>query len=205
MLKVKICGITNLDDAQAAVHAGCDAIGFLFYKKSPRYISPEQAKDIIDKLPKNVIKIGVFVNAKEEIIKRIARICKFRMLQFHGSESPEFCARFKGYRIIKTFRVKGKLDVKDMARYHPFAFLFDTYIANKSGGTGKKFNWKLIRHIDGLKRPVFLAGGLTEKNVRTAVKITEPAWVDVCSGVEEKPGKKDHKKVKEFIKAAKVV
>lgn len=203
MLKVKICGITNLEDAQAAVGYGCDAIGFLFYKKSPRYIAPEKAKDIIDKLPKSVIKIGVFVNAKAETIKHISRMCGIKMLQFHGNESPEFCAKFKGYKIIKTCRVKDKLDIKNISKYHPFAFLFDTYIASKMGGTGKTFDWGLIKHMRRIKHPVFLSGGLTERNVKKAVEIAVPDWVDVCSGIEEKPGKKDANKIKKFIEAAK--
>lgn len=205
MVKVKICGITNLEDALCAVNSGCDAVGFLFYKKSPRYISSEQAKDIIDNLPGSVIKIGVFVNERKETIKRIARICGLSMLQFHGDESPEFCAGFKGYKIIKAFRIKDKLDLRRVLEYKPFAYLFDTFVPDKIGGTGKKFDWKLMQHIGMIKQPIFLSGGLTEKNVKKAIEIISPEWVDVSSCLEVKPGKKDHKKVKKFIQAAKIV
>lgn len=203
MVKVKICGITNLGDALCAVNAGCDAIGFIFYKKSPRYITPERAKEIILGLPGEVTKIGVFVNQREKTIKDIAKSCGFDILQFHGNESAEFCSRFKGRKIIKTFRVKDRIDLKEISRYRVFAYLFDTFTDAQFGGTGRKFDWKLIRHLGVLTQPVFLSGGLNEKNVAKAVVSVKPAWVDVCSSIENSPGKKDHKKVKEFIKAAK--
>lgn len=202
MVKAKICGITNLEDALASVNAGCEALGFVFYKKSPRYIAPEKAKEIIRHIPKEIVKIGVFVNENEKEIIRIAKLCKLDMLQFHGKETPEFCDRFKGkYKVIKAFRVKRCVDRKKVARYKPFAFLFDTFVPAKAGGTGKRFDWRLIRHIDDLKRPVFLSGGLTAKNVEDAIKCVKPDWVDVSSSVEKSPGIKDHKKVKDFIKA----
>lgn len=203
MVKSKICGITNLDDAKASIEAGCDALGFVFYKKSPRYISSVKAKKIIKQLPKNVIKIGVFVNEKEREIKRIAKFCNLDMLQFHGDESAEFCDKFKDYKVIKAFRVKGCIDEKMVARYKPFAYLFDTFVPAKAGGTGRKFNWKLIRHINELKRPVFLSGGLTAKNIKDAIRCLHPDWVDVSSSVEKYPGKKDRNKVKEFITSTK--
>lgn len=204
MVKVKICGITNLEDAEAAIEAGCNALGFVFYKKSPRYIEPKEARDIVRNLPKKVIKIGVFVNAKEEEIRKIAKLCQLYMLQFHGDESPGFCKKFSDYKIIKAFRVKDKIDLKNILRYKTFAYLFDTYVKSKAGGTGKKFDWRLIRHIiKEIKRPVFLSGGLKEKNVREAIKIISPDWVDVSSSVELKPGKKDIRKLKRFIKIAK--
>lgn len=203
MAKVKICGITNLKDALAAVNAGCDALGFVFYKKSPRYISPGQARDIIGQMPRRVIKIGVFVNSPEDAVKKIAGFCKLDMLQFHGQESPEFCGRFRRYKIIKAFRVKDKPLGQGVLKYNPFAFLFDTFASSQAGGTGKKFNWDLIRHIDGLNRPVFLSGGLTADNVEEAISITHPEWVDVSSGIEILPGKKDRNKMRKFIKIAK--
>jgi len=202
MVKIKICGITNLGDAQGAIRAGCDAIGFIFYKNSPRYLTPQKAKKIISELPKNIIKIGVFVNAREETIRRVTRLCKLDILQFHGSESPEFCGRFKLNKVIKAFRVKEELDLKKILEYKTFAYLFDTFVPSKLGGTGKKFDWKLIRHVDSIKLPVFLSGGLTEKNVQEAIKHVRPVWVDVSTSVEINPGKKDHKKIKRFIQAA---
>lgn len=202
MVKAKICGITNLDDALASAGAGCEALGFVFYKKSPRYIPPEEAREIIRQLPGGIIKIGVFVNEKEQEVRRIAGLCGLDMLQFHGNESPEFCERFKDrYKVIKAFRVKRCINRKRIARYKPFAFLFDTFSPSSAGGTGKRFDWRLIRHIDELKCPVFLSGGLTAKNVKEAIKCVKPEWVDVSSSVEKKPGEKDQEKVRKFIKA----
>jgi phosphoribosylanthranilate isomerase len=201
--KVKICGITNLADAQASISAGCDAIGFVFYRKSPRYIPPLEARDIIKHLPAKIPKIGVFVNAREKSIKRIAGQCGLAILQFHGNESPEFCNRFPGYKIIKAFRVGNSLDVKKISEYHVFAYLFDTYSGTQAGGTGRKFNWKLMEHLHGIKTTVFLSGGLNEKNVSQAVKSVRPGWVDACSSLEIAPGRKDHDKIRRFVRAAK--
>ena len=203
MVKVKICGITNLEDALASVKAGCDAIGFVFYKKSPRYIAPAKVKDIVNQLPKQVIKVGVFANSKEKTIKDIAKSCSLDILQFHGNESPQFVRRFKGLKIIKAFRVKDRADLKKILKYKTFAYLFDTFVKSKVGGTGKRFDWKLVRHIDNIKRPVFLSGGLTAENVKNALEVVKPHWVDVSSSVEASLGKKDHKKVKEFVRIVK--
>ncbi|MBI4707047.1 MAG: phosphoribosylanthranilate isomerase [Candidatus Omnitrophica bacterium] len=202
-VKVKICGITNLEDALASVFAGCDSLGFMFYRRSPRYISPERARNIINIIPKEIVKIGVFVNTPEKNIKQIAKFCKLDILQFHGNESPEFCRRFKGYKIIKAFRVKDKINLKQIKKYKVFAYLFDTFVESTPGGTGKKFNWQLIKHLHGVEQPIFLSGGLNCRNVKKAVNYLHPDWVDVCSAVEVFPGKKDHVKVKDFVKAAK--
>ncbi|MEW6101728.1 MAG: phosphoribosylanthranilate isomerase [Candidatus Omnitrophota bacterium] len=203
MVKVKICGLTNLEDARMAVNAGCDAIGFIFYKKSPRYIMPDKALEIVKQLPRQVIKIGVFVNSREKTVRKIARLCRLNMLQFHGDESSSFCLRFKKYKIIKAFRVKKRIPLEEIEKYKTFAYLFDTFVPDKIGGTGKKFDWRLIRHIEGLKRPVFLSGGLNGKNVQEAISTVHPHWLDASSSIEARPGKKDHRKVKEFITAAK--
>jgi phosphoribosylanthranilate isomerase len=203
MVKAKICGITNLKDALASTSAGCDALGFVFYRKSPRYISPKKAEAIIKNLPPHIIKIGVFVNAKERTIKRIAKLCSLDMLQFHGKESPAFCQKFADYRIIKAFRVKNCINFENILKYRTFAYLFDTFIASKAGGTGKKFDWRLVNHIGKLKDPVFLSGGLTKVNVKQAIEAVRPHWVDVSSSVEIRPGKKSHKKIREFIKEVK--
>lgn len=203
MVKVKICGITNLEDALNAISAGCDALGFVFYKKSLRYISPDTASGFIRYLPKEIVRVGIFVDEKEKKIKEIAKSCQLDALQFHGKETPKFCARFKGYKIIKAFRVKGKIEEKELLKYKVFAFLFDTYVPKKIGGTGKNFNWELVRHLDTIRQPIFLSGGLNENNVRQAVKTVKPDWVDASTSLEASPGKKDHKKVKKFIKAAK--
>ena len=204
MVKVKICGITNKADALAAVGSGCDGLGFIFYKKSPRYISPEKAREIVLGIPPSVIKIGVFVNNREKSIKTIAGRCSLDMLQFSGSQTPEFCARFKGFKVIKSFRIKDKINLRQVLRYRTFAYLFESFSPGRFGGTGKTFNWKfLARDLAGIKTPVFLAGGLNEKNVKEAVRIINPEWVDASSRLEISPGKKDHLKVKKFIASAK--
>ena len=203
MAKVKICGITNSEDALLSVRSGCDALGFVFYKKSPRYIPPEKAAQIIKRLPSEVIKIGVFANSREKTIRWIAQLCRLDALQFHGSESPEFCRRFKDKKIIKAFRVKDKSSLKNILKYKVFAFLFDAFSWSRIGGTGKKFNWDFVRHIDGITRPIFLSGGLNEKNVNRAIKAVHPDWVDASSSLEASPGKKDRDKVKSFVIAAK--
>lgn len=204
MVKIKICGITNMEDAQAAVAAGCHALGFVFYKKSPRYIMPQEAAKIIKALPKKISKVGVFVDASQEQVRKIAGLCRLDMLQFHGSESPEFCCSFKGYKVIKALRVKDKRSIEDAVRYNVFALLFDTFVKSKAGGTGKIFDWKLIKSIiDRVNCAVFLSGGLNTENIGRAIKIAQPDWVDVSSSVEIKPGKKDAAKMKIFIKKAK--
>lgn len=195
----------GVKDAKNALDSGCDALGFVFYKKSPRYLNARKACDIIRNLPKRAVTIGVFANAKEKTIKNIAKSCGLDILQFHGDESWEFCRRFKGYRIIKAFKVKDKIDLPRILRYKTFAYLFDAFTKSKPGGTGKRFNWKLLGELDGLnrRRPVFLSGGLNENNVRQAIKTVRPDWVDVSSSVEITPGRKDLKKVKRFIEIAK--
>jgi phosphoribosylanthranilate isomerase len=204
MVKVKICGITNLKDARDAVKAGCDSLGFVFYQDSPRYILPFEASSIIKKLPKYIIKVGVFVNAREKTIKKIARICDLDILQFHGRESPGFCDRFKKYRVIKSFRIRGRINLREISKYDTFAYLFDTFLKSKIGGTGKNFNWGFLTgKLTAIKKPIFLAGGLNEKNVQNAVRAVRPDWVDASSCLEEAAGKKDPKRVKAFIKAAK--
>jgi len=202
VMKVKICGITNLEDALSSINAGCDALGFVFYKKSPRYIAPEKAKEIIKKLPENIIKIGVFVNEKEKQIRRIAELCNLGMLQFHGDESPKFCKKFAAYKVIKVFRLREKIDLSKILRYNTFAYLFDTFVKHKPGGTGARFNWDLLSRLN-IKQPIFLSGGLNQKNIQQAIKTVHPEWVDVSSSVELAPGKKDPKKVNKFIETVK--
>jgi phosphoribosylanthranilate isomerase len=203
MVKIKICGITNLQDAQDAIRAGCDAVGFVFYKKSPRYIAPRKARAIISRLPRRINKVGVFVNARESTVKRIARFCGLDMLQFHGDESPRFCGRFKSCRVIKAFRVKKSLDFRRLASYNTYAYLFDACARSKFGGSGRQFDWKLLKGRRGLPGAVILSGGLSADNVRKAVKIVAPDWVDVSSSVEAFPGKKEYRKMTQFIQAVK--
>jgi phosphoribosylanthranilate isomerase len=201
MVKIKVCGICNFEDALVCQEAGCDALGFIFYRKSRRFISCRKAQRIIRRLSGRPLKVGVFVNAREKTIKNIANSLALDILQFHGDESPEFCDRFKGYKVIKAFRVKAKIDFKKVSRYKTFAHLFDTYAGSERGGTGRSFPWQLLNSVDKKGPLIFLSGGLNAGNVRRAIKTVRPDWVDVCSSVEIKPGKKSHGKVRDFIKA----
>jgi len=203
MTKVKVCGITNLKSAFYACFYGADAVGFIFYKKSPRYIAPAKAKKIISLLPKHILKVGVFVDAKENDIKRIAGQCRLDMIQLHGNESPDFCGKFKGYKIIKALRIKNKDSLKNISAYKVYAYLFDTYAKGKFGGTAKTFDWRLLKLVKRLKKPVFLSGGLNPSNVSKAIRAVRPEWVDASSSLESSPGKKDSQKIKRFIAAVK--
>ena len=201
MVKVKICGITNLEDALFSYFSGAQALGFVFYKKSPRYISLQKAKNIARILPKKIKLAGVFVNEKVPTVKRIAKLCNLDMLQFHGKESPEYCRKFKGYKVIKAFRVSRKEDLDNIFKYKTFAYLFDSFSRGALGGTGSKFNWKILEQAAKMKPVVFLSGGLTCGNVCGAIKLLKPDWVDVSSSLESMPGKKDHKKITKFIQS----
>ena len=202
MVKVKICGITNLEDALACFFYGAHALGFVFYKKSPRYISPSVAGNISRILPKQIKRVGVFVNMSVLEVKKIAKLCDLDMLQFHGQESPAYCQKFEGYKVIKAFRIDKKEDLCDISRYKTFAYLFDSFSNTKLGGTGNKFNWKILAQVGKIKPVVFLSGGLTCTNVACAVKLLKPDWVDASSGLERSFGKKDHKKIIKFIQEA---
>jgi len=197
MLKIKICGITNLDDALAAADAGADALGFNFYKKSPRYIEPEKATEIIAQLPPFMMPVGVFVNEREDRIREIQHKTCIQAIQLHGDESPEFCQRFEN-RVIKAFQVKDKESLKVMAHYRVGAFLLDSYHEGLRGGTGTTFDWHLAVVAKTFGK-IILAGGLTPENVAEAVKLVQPYAVDVAGGVEKEKGIKDHAKLKKFI------
>lgn len=203
MVRVKICGITNLEDALASLFNGAGAIGFVFYKKSPRYILPLQARNISRILPKKIARVGVFVDEKVPAVKRVARLCGLDMLQFHGKESPEYCKEFKGYKVIKAFRIGRKEDLDYVSKYRTFAYLFDSFSKTAQGGTGNKFNWKILAQAVKIKPVIFISGGLTCKNVPKAIKLLMPDWVDVSSSLESEPGKKDHNKIKKFIQSVK--
>ena len=201
-VKVKICGITSLEDALAAVDAGADALGFMFYESSPRNVSDKVAADIIRQLPPFVSKVGVFVNAAEESVRRIAGECGIDTLQFHGDETPEFCRRFLPLKTYKAFRMENLESLGALPAYRTDAWLLDSFVAGKPGGTGAKFNWDLAVECRKLGRPIILAGGLTPENVADAVRKVRPFAVDVSSGVESTPGKKDHAKIRKFIAMA---
>jgi len=205
MVKVKICGITNLEDALYSLEQGADALGFVFYKKSPRYIKPEQAKAIIKKLPRGVKKVGVFVNAKEASIKKIAASLRLDILQFHGNESRVFCRKFRRFKVIKAFRLKDKISPVDITDYEVWAYLFDTYAKNKFGGTGKQFKYSCLSGLGAFGKTIFLAGGLNQRNVSKALKLFPASWVDASSSLEKYPGKKDKARLEKFIKNAKAL
>ncbi len=199
---VKICGITNSDDALAAAEAGADALGLMFYEPSPRHVSIETAAGIARALPLSVIKVGVFVNAPEETVLRAIAECGLNILQFHGDETPEYCQLFP-VMTIKAFRIRDAESLKPLADYETDAWLLDAFVADKPGGTGERFNWDLAVQAQKLGRPIFLAGGLTVDNVTEAVSQVHPYGVDVSSGVEASPGRKDHQKMRAFVQAAK--
>jgi len=200
--KVKICGITNVLDALSAIEAGVDALGFMFYDQSPRSISITDAADIIRSLPGFVIKAGVFVNAPVDLVHRCIGECGLNLLQFHGDESPNYCRQF-GLMSMKAFRIRDEASLKALPEYQTDAWLLDAFAADKRGGTGESFNWDLAVRAREMGRPIFLAGGLTPENVTEAVRKVRTYGVDVSSGVETTPGKKDHQKVKAFILAVK--
>ena len=201
---VKICGITNIADALAATESGADALGLMFYEKSPRNIALKTAVEIARELPPFVIKVGVFVNAPEAEVMRAVSECGLNILQFHGDETPEYCQLFP-VMTIKAFRIKDAASLTSLPDYKTDAWLLDAYTPDKPGGTGEKFNWDRAIEAQKLGRPIFLAGGLTPENVAEAVRRVRPYAVDVSSGVETSPGKKDHEKVRAFIRAAKGV
>jgi len=198
-IKVKICGTTSLKDAFLAVESGADAIGFIFYKMSPRNISQKEAKEIILQLPPFIETVGVFVNETSDKINRIAEQCKLNSIQLHGEESPALCRRVKR-KVIKAFRVKNADSLKSIASYDVSGFLLDSYNDGSKGGSGQVFDWNLALRVKK-QGPVILAGGLNPYNVFTAIHRVKPYGVDVCSGVEKSPGIKDHEKIREFIKS----
>jgi phosphoribosylanthranilate isomerase len=203
-VRVKTCGMTNLADAMAAVAAGADALGFIFYERSPRAVPMSTAAEIIRALPPFITSVGVFVDAPApEIVQAIAG-CRLDAIQLHGNETPEFCAQFAGVKVVKAFRMENEASLAELPRYSTSAWLLDTYHAGQHGGTGKRFDWTLAQKAVQLGRPVILAGGLTPDNVREAVRSVRPYAVDVSSGVESSPGKKDHARVQAFIRQAKM-
>ena len=201
MVKIKICGITNIEDALAAVEAGADALGFVFFEKSPRNISPEQAAAIIRRLPPFVQVVGLFVNEQVAVINKIADRCGLDIVQLHGEETPEFCAGVKR-RIIKAFRVRDASSLDQVSDYDVAACLLDAWSPSTHGGTGETFNWE-IAAAAATSRCIILAGGLTPENVAAAMAAVRPYAVDVSSGVESAPGCKDRRKMFEFCTNAK--
>jgi phosphoribosylanthranilate isomerase len=201
MVRVKICGITTVEDALMVVAAGADAIGLVFYGKSPRDVSPEQAEAIVRALPPFVQAVGLFVNADVDFVNATANGCRLDIVQLHGEEPPEYCMLVQR-RVIKTFRVRDAASLDPMKDYRVAGFLLDAWSPSSHGGTGTTFNWEIASAGEKFG-PIILAGGLTPQNVREAVEKVAPYGVDISSGVESAPGKKDPEKVREFIRRAK--
>jgi len=201
MVRVKICGITSVEDALQAVAAGADAIGLVFHESSPRFVFTEQAGAIVRALPPFVQAVGLFVNADADYVNATADFCRLDLVQLHGDEPPEFCGRMTR-RVIKAFRVRDVTSLEPMKSYRVAGYLLDAWAPQAYGGTGTTFNWEIARIAGGFG-PVILAGGLDPENVREAVEKVTPYGVDVSSGVESRPGIKDPDKVREFIRRAK--
>ncbi len=207
LTKVKICGITNKEDALAAVDFGADALGFIFVPGTPRYVEPQTAKQIISELPPFITTVGVFAYTALETVSEIIQSCGLSAAQLHGSETPDYCkaiAERCRVSIIKAFRVKDRHSLSPIPKYKVSAYLLDTYVKGKKGGTGETFNWDLAKEAKEYGR-IILAGGLTPENVAQAVQHVRPYAVDVGSGVEASPGRKDHAKVRAFIKNVKML
>jgi phosphoribosylanthranilate isomerase len=197
IVKVKICGITNYEDAQAAIDMGTDLLGFNFYQKSPRYLEPAKARDIIQKLPAFIDTVGLFVNSPMDEIHEIVNLCQFDWVQLHGDETPDFCKEFRTHNVktMKAIRVKDQVDIENAEDYFTDAVLFDAFDPDKYGGTGVTFDWNVVGHIN---KRVFLAGGINPENAEKAVKLGVYG-IDICSGIEFEPGKKDHEKMKKLF------
>jgi phosphoribosylanthranilate isomerase len=196
-VRVKICGITNAKDAEIAVEAGADALGFIFVAGTPRYIDPDAARAIVDDLPPFISPVGVFADHPIAEIERVIDRCGFRTVQLHGSEAPEYCRQFT-VSVIKTFRVRPGGPPPPFEAYRVHAFLLDTFVEGKLGGTGKIFPLEVAASAKAFGR-VIIAGGLTPENVVQVIRQVHPYAVDVSSGVESKPGRKDPQKLRDFI------
>jgi len=197
IVKVKICGITNYDDAMAAIDLGADLLGFNFYPKSPRFVTKEQAEEIISRLPAFIDTAGVFVNASIDEIHETNNVCSLDWVQLHGDEDPEFCRSLLSHNVktMKAIRVKDQTDIESADRFFTDAIVLDAFNPDKYGGTGLTFDWNIIGHMN---KRVFLAGGVNPDNAAKAIKLGVYG-IDVCSGIEAEPGKKDHEKMKKLF------
>jgi phosphoribosylanthranilate isomerase len=206
MTFVKICGITNLPDALAAIEAGADALGFNFYSSSPRYIAPQTAREIVDQLPDGVLKVGVFVNERSpESLRRIMNETGIDALQLHGDESPDYCRVLSDQYVIKALGVGDDFDVQHALVYDVKAIMLDAKALRLHGGTGQVIDWSIAEKVSRLIPRLFLAGGLSPANVQQAIASVKPYGVDACSALEDIPGKKNHKLLHSFIKAVRDV
>jgi phosphoribosylanthranilate isomerase len=198
-VKVKICGNTNYEDAALAVDFGADAVGFIFYDRSPRHVAPSVAQDIIRRLPPFVVKVGIFVNEfNVKVVRSIAEMCSLNVIQLHGGEAPEYCTLLPEWPVVKALRVGNDFDPKHVADFPVSAVLLDAYDAETYGGTGRLFDWSVAIEAKQYAR-IILAGGLHPENIASAVRTVKPYAVDVCSGVEAKPGQKDKALLRSFF------
>lgn len=207
MTFIKICGITNVDDALAAVAAGADALGFNFYKPSPRYITPKDAREIIAKLPLSVLTVGVFVNEESPYsVRNIANEAGVTALQLHGDESPDYCCELATDRyVIKTLTVANDFEIETVRGYEVEAIMLDTKHDALRGGTGRVFDWSIAQEVNEVVPKLFLAGGLSPENIEDAIEIVHPYAIDACSALEDMPGKKNHERMRAFVETARNV
>jgi phosphoribosylanthranilate isomerase len=204
MVLVKVCGITNLDDALAAADAGADALGFNFYARSPRYITPEAARRVVDRLRvdyPNLLNVGVFVNEALDELEEIAQIAGVSALQLHGHETPEYCKALRGHHLIKVFSASDRFTPRTVLDYDVQAIMLDAADKEAFGGSGKLSNWAVARETRELVPKLFLAGGLSPENVADAINQVNPFAVDACSRLESGPGRKDQTRVRAFVAA----
>ena len=204
-VRVKICGITNTADAVAAIDAGADALGFMFFENSKRNVSFSTAAEIIRELPPLISRVGVFVNATKDFIRSAVGETGINMLQLHGEETPEFCDQFEPITVMKAFRIRDLDSLRECLKFDGQLWLLDSFVEGVHGGTGMTFNWDVAVEAAKLNSRVMLAGGLKVETVAEAVRKVRPYGVDVSSGVESAPGKKDHARLRQFIDAAKSV
>jgi phosphoribosylanthranilate isomerase len=198
MIGVKICGITNIGDAYWAAEFGADALGFIFYPKSPRYLAPERAKEIIQKIPGSFGKVGVFVNQEIGAVKEIVSFCGLHLIQLHGDELPQYCAQFPMSSLIKAVSHCAEEEVQRLENYPVKAILVDAHEPSRYGGTGKNSDWALALKVKKT-HPLILAGGLNRENIKRTIETVRPCAVDINSGVETSPGEKDPYKIREII------
>ena len=200
MVKIKICGITNMEDGVWVANIGADYLGLIFAKESKRKVNLEKAQEIAKAIPPYIKKVGLFVNEDPKIVDKILAECQLDLVQFHGQESPDYCSQFKGKtEIIKAFRIKDEESINQISLYDVDFYLLDTFVEGKYGGTGQAFNWDLAIQAKQFGRPIFLSGGLNPDNVVEAIKKVEPYAVDVSSGVESSPRRKNIELMREFI------
>ena len=206
MTKIKICGITNEKDALWAASLGIDYLGMNFYKDSPRKVSAQTAKKIVDKLPAFTQGVGIFVDEDINSIVKIGKKCRLSFVQLHGNESPQYCdelssllAKANGCKIIKAFRIRDEDSLKEIPQYSIEYILLDAFVQGELGGTGETFNWDLAVKAKEFNKPIFLSGGLSVENVKDAIEKVNPYAIDVASGIERLPRRKDYDKMHEFV------